>query len=99
MNRVYDEPSYTPLKTRPFLVTIHNVISSEQVHFSTFPTEPVNLYYHCLSSPSRSVLIIDKHLDIHINIIPMDVLKGDQFKPQYHDVSHHSQFLIFFKIS
>jgi len=44
---------------------------------------PIDLYYQSESSPSRAVLMVAKHLKIPVNIKLMNVLNGDQLKPEF----------------
>jgi len=44
---------------------------------------PIDLYYQSESSPSRAVLMVAKHLKIPVNIKMMNVLNGDQLKPEF----------------
>ncbi len=47
---------------------------------------PIDLYYQSESPPSRTVLMVAKHLKIPVNIKLMNVLEGDQFKPEFLEV-------------
>jgi glutathione S-transferase len=44
---------------------------------------PIDLYYQPESPPARTVLMVAKHLKIPVNIKLMNVLEGDQFKPEF----------------
>ncbi|XP_054159121.1 glutathione S-transferase 1-like [Oppia nitens] len=44
---------------------------------------PIDLYYMPESPPSRSVLMVAKHLDVKVNIKPLDILKGEHLEPDF----------------
>jgi glutathione S-transferase len=53
---------------------------------------PVDLYYQSESPPCRAVLMVAKHLKIPVNIKLMNVLEGDQFKPEFIEVFFNKFF-------
>ena len=44
---------------------------------------PINYYYYWLSPPSKFVLMVIKHLNLHVNLKVIDLGKGEQKNPEY----------------
>ncbi|XP_068241715.1 glutathione S-transferase 1-like [Palaemon carinicauda] len=44
---------------------------------------PVDLYYHKISAPCRSVMLTAKAIGLTLNLKELDVLKGEQMKPEF----------------
>lgn len=58
----------------------------------------IDLYYLPLSPPSRAVRMLANALGINLNIKELDVTKGEQFEPEYLQVSINIYSLYNFNI-
>ena len=43
----------------------------------------IDLYYMPLSAPCRSIMMLAKALDVHLNLKLTDLMKGEHMRPEY----------------
>lgn len=64
-----------------FISCCHIVPESESKSSTAMPR--LDLYYNIISPPCRVVLLFAKWLKLELNLIELDVLKRDHYKPEF----------------
>lgn len=47
----------------------------------------LNLYHMPLSAPCQSVRLLAKAMNLHLNLVYLDLMKGEHMKPEFLKVS------------